>query len=112
MAPKIQNGTTAAKNAKVAPTHALTIVAEWIEGKPITAEVEVPYENPEPGPRGYRVHVVDFDATMGRWRPPVRLPVTVARTPDLEDPALHAQNVYAIVMRTLARFEFALGRNV
>ena len=26
------------------------------------------------------------------------------------DPRFHAQNVYAIVMRTLAQFEFALGR--
>src|SRR5918993_1424458 len=30
----------------------------------------------------------------------------------LEDPRFHAQNVYAIIMRTLARFEFALGRRV
>src|SRR5262249_8804805 len=28
----------------------------------------------------------------------------------LGDPHFHAQNVYAIIMRTLARFEFALGR--
>jgi hypothetical protein len=112
MAPQIQNGSAGAKKAKIAPTHELTIVAEWIDGQPITASVEVPYENPEPGPRGYRVHVVDFDATMDRWRRPVRLPVQVAKKPDVEDAALHAQNVYAIVMRTLARFEFALGRNV
>jgi hypothetical protein len=30
----------------------------------------------------------------------------------LGDPGFHAQNVYAIVMRTLARFEFALGRRI
>ena len=30
----------------------------------------------------------------------------------LDDPKFHAQNVYAIVMRTLAQFEFALGRRV
>jgi hypothetical protein len=30
----------------------------------------------------------------------------------LSDPGFHAQNVYAIVMRTLARFEYALGRRV
>jgi len=30
----------------------------------------------------------------------------------LNDPHFHAQNVYAIVMRILARFEFALGRRV
>ena len=28
----------------------------------------------------------------------------------LSDPRFHAQNVYAIVMRTLLHFEFALGR--
>lgn len=30
----------------------------------------------------------------------------------LSNPHFHAQNVYAIIMRTLARFEFALGRHV
>src|SRR6185503_2322557 len=30
----------------------------------------------------------------------------------LRDPSFHAQNVYATVMRTLSRFEFALGRRV
>ena len=30
----------------------------------------------------------------------------------LSDPRFHAQNVYAIAMRILARFEFALGRRV
>src|SRR5262249_31962519 len=30
----------------------------------------------------------------------------------LKDPQFHAQNVYAIIMRTLARFESALGRRV
>src|SRR6185436_6589030 len=30
----------------------------------------------------------------------------------LGDPRFHQQNVYAIVMKTLARFEFALGRRV
>jgi len=28
----------------------------------------------------------------------------------LQDPRFHAQHVYAIAMRTLAQFEFALGR--
>jgi hypothetical protein len=30
----------------------------------------------------------------------------------IRDPQFHQQNVYAIIMRTLARFEFALGRRV
>ena len=30
----------------------------------------------------------------------------------LANPAFHGQNIYALVMRTLARFEYALGRRV
>jgi len=112
MAAQTSSTAAGATRAKIVPTQELRIVAEWLDGDPVSADVEVPYEQPEPGPRGYRVHVVDFDATTGRWRAPVHIPVTVARKPDIEDPSLHAQNVYAIVMRTLARFEFALGRNV
>ena len=101
---------TATSRAKIVPTHSLEVVAEWIDGQPIRAQVEVPFEIVDPGPRGYRVHVVDFDATTGKWNPPAQLVTT--RGLNIEDPAFHAQNVYAIVMRTLARFEFALGRNV
>ena len=45
-------------------------------------------------------------ATATRWADP--LPAGAVD----ESPAFHAQNVYALVMRTLARFEFALGRRV
>ena len=31
----------------------------------LTATVEVPHEALGPGPRGYRVHVVDYDTTHG-----------------------------------------------
>ena len=89
------------------------------------------------GPRGYRVNVIDFDTSTrtplrachteaGRERPVQgsrsrsgRMPTasSAKRPPGydkrlLSDPKFHAQNVYAIVMRTLARFEFALGRRV
>jgi hypothetical protein len=37
---------------------------------------------------------------------------TKSDTQLLNDPHFHCQNVYALVMRTLARFEFALGRRV
>lgn len=94
---------------KLTPTRELKIVAEWMEGQPVWAKAEVPQEAVEPGPRGYRVHVVDYDASTKKFHPPVTLPV---ETTHIGDPALHAQNVYAIVMRTLSRFEFALGRNV
>lgn len=92
----------------------------------LTAEVDVPAEQLAPGPRGYRVHVIDYDASSRRLYAPLEYPPArpgagrwpadpAAPVPDdvvLGDPGFHAQNVYAVVMRTLARFEFALGRRV
>lgn len=101
--------TTQRAKGKITPTRELNIVAEWISGQPVWAKVDVPHEAAAPGPRGYRVHVIDYDATTKRFNPPVTLP---ARSNDIGNPTVHAQNVYAIVMRTLSRFEFALGRNV
>jgi hypothetical protein len=95
--------------------------------KILTTEVEVPAEELAPGPRGYRVHVVDYDTSTGTlYMPREYDPLKDGQYPDpykeraaradnlelLDDPQFHAQNVYAIVMRTLARFEFALGRRV
>jgi hypothetical protein len=87
-------------------------------GRMLTASVEVPAEDLEPGPRGYRVQVIDFDASTSTLYKPMARKASVdpfRDTPDKEllaNPDFHAQNVYAIVMRTLARFEFALGRRV
>lgn len=92
----------------------------------LTAEVDVPAEELAPGPRGYRVHVIDYDASSGLLYAPLEYGAADPRSDDwhqnpaaavpdatiLGDPGFHAQNVYAIVMRTLARFEFALGRRV
>lgn len=117
-------------------TRKLTIIAQDpavrdVNGQILTAEIEVPVEDLEPGPRGYRVHVVDFDAStntlyrpleLNSGRDPYHVPFFegVGTEQDyqeynerlLTEPGFHAQNVYAIVMRTLARFEFALGRRV
>ncbi|MHB8877119.1 MAG: hypothetical protein ACYC8T_25770, partial [Myxococcaceae bacterium] len=92
-------------------------------GSPLTAVVDIPAEELLPGPRGYRVHVVDYDASSRVLYPPAQL--GGSRTPWIRDPGrpvdgatitgdprFHARNVYAIVMRTLARFELALGRRV
>src|SRR5687768_16830233 len=86
-------------------------------GRILTAPVTVPWEDLEDGPTGHRVHVVDFDASTGTlYRPP---PATAGDFPDpannaaiLGDPGFHAHNVYTLVMRTVGRFEFALGRRV
>lgn len=93
----------------------------------LRAEVEVPYEPLAPGPRGYRVQVIDYDASTNvMYKPPGQSldaqPDGGGDCPDplkdasdvqlLSDPRLHALNVYAIIMRTLARFESALGRRI
>jgi hypothetical protein len=113
------------------------------EGRILTAEAVVPVDRLEPGPRGHRFHVVDYDAasqelvdpapdlcdpdTQGpdrQWTrrdayvPPDSAEDEAERFPDgynaalLSDPAFRAQNVYAIAARTLAAFEFALGRRI
>jgi hypothetical protein len=116
-------------------TRKLTIIAQdpsvEIRGKILTSEVEIPAEQLAPGPCGYRVNVIDYDTSTntlyqqakypslsnGASADPFRLDQSKKRPKNydrrlLQDPRFHAQNVYAIIMRTLARFEFALGRRV
>jgi hypothetical protein len=105
-----------------------------IAGRLVFAQIDLPYEDLAPGPVGYRVRVVDFDASANALYAPfhpmpdrdgVPQDKYAYTGPDtdtkackawenqlLADPAFHAQNVYAIVMRTLGLFEFALGRRV
>ncbi|PND26042.1 hypothetical protein [Sinorhizobium sp. M4_45] len=105
----------------------LSIIAQdpsvRIDGRIVTASIDVPAEELLSGPRGYRVAVVDYDVTANALYQPAYLPSGLAgeyhdpfeNAPDetlLSDPRFHAQNVYAIAMRILARFEFALGRRV
>lgn len=107
-------------------TRKLTIVAQdpsvrtGKAGRILTAEVDIPHEDVTGGPRGYRVHVIDYDATSDTLYQPLAHKAYRAGDPFqnptnhtiLTDPAFHSQNVYAIVMRTLARFEHVLGRRV
>jgi hypothetical protein len=86
-------------------------------GAIVTSTISIPYEDLEPGPMGYAVHVIDYDATTQTIYRPVVVPpddyLPAPRSSDIEgDPAFHALNAYALVMRTLSRFEFALGRRV
>ncbi|MBX5483280.1 MAG: hypothetical protein IRZ16_15770 [Myxococcaceae bacterium] len=108
-------------------TRTLTVIAQdpsvTLRGQPVTAQVEVPAEALGPGPCGYRVHVIDYDATADVLYP-AWTPATGADADNgdpfagaspkaaIDDPRFHQQNVYALVMRTLARFEQALGRRV
>jgi hypothetical protein len=120
MAPKM----AAAPAAELPRTRTLTIVAQdpavrGKDGRILTACVTIPAEILAPGPRGYRVHVVDYEASAKTFYRPLRYPedgsdpfMKVSDGRILNDPGFHCQNVYAIAMRTLARFEFALGRRV
>ena len=89
------------------------------KGKALTTQIEIPAEDLSPGPRGYRVHVIDYDSSTDTFYAPPQYddPVDGCYTDPFEelaahgrtdellaDPKFHSQNVYAIVMRTLARF--------
>jgi hypothetical protein len=114
----------------------LTVIAQdpsiKFRGQILTTELTVPAEELLAGPCGYRVNVIDYDASTGTLYKPMiygrsldgkyedpfafkqsrRTSVRARRLQQrlLGDPRFHAQNVYAIAMRTLAQFEFALGR--
>lgn len=88
-------------------------------GSALTTTVSVVAERLERGPKGHRVHVVDYDAsadTFYRARPTRIEEDPYAKVTDIEklvrDPYFHQQNVYAITMATLRTFESALGRPV
>src|SRR5688500_591477 len=59
-------------------TRRLTIVAQdpsvRVDGKILTTEVDLPAEEIAPGPRGYRVQVVDYDTSSGFLYQPLDYP--------------------------------------
>ncbi len=91
------------------------------DGSILMAAIEVPAEDLVAGPIGYRVQVVDYDASSADYHGAHALPASYAAEPKawskgadkiVDDYRFHAQNAYALVMKTLARFEFALGRRI
>lgn len=91
------------------------------DGKILMSRINIPQEALAPGPIGYRVQVVDYDTTAERFHGSHSLPSRFDDEPQtwkegkhsiLSDYRFHAQNVYALVMKTLARFEYALGRRI
>lgn len=89
----------------------------YADGQIVTADISLPWEDLINGPMGYAVYVIDYDATSGvMYRPALppadRVEPTGTVGDLLQDPNFHALNAYAIVMRTLLRFEFALGRRI
>jgi len=92
------------------PTRKLTIIAQdpsvRAGGRILRSLVELPAERIEPGPAGSRIFVAGPAALDGDAF------ATAADAELLADRRFHAQNLYAIVMRTLGCFEFALGRRM
>ncbi|WZP01223.1 hypothetical protein EP7_005619 (plasmid) [Isosphaeraceae bacterium EP7] len=121
---KLSTRTLEAKSMTPTATRKLTIIAQDPmvkdrDGTILTTQVSIPAEELAGGPWGYRVQVIDYDAssrTLYKAAPPLK----DGKDPFLDasdekllgDPGFHSQNVYAIVMRILSRFEFALGRRV
>src|SRR5262245_1093568 len=92
-------------------TRRLTVIAQdpsiKRHGKIVTARIAVPYENLREGPWGHRVQVVDYDASLDRFRVPDSIDQKVEDPYEgkdagrlIGDPEFHAWNSYAIVMAT------------
>lgn len=119
-------------DAVLPPSYTMTVVAQdpsvtSIKARILTAEVRVPADRLEPGPRSHRFHVVDYDASQAKLRPPAALASDKAKPSGWgyrdrfakaadqvlrTDYGFHAQNTYAIAARTLASFEASLGRRL
>ncbi len=70
-----------------------------------------------PGPVGEYLEVLDFDPASNCWYEPVDLnhPELLGQdglAPSEGNPQFHQQMVYAVIMKTIAHFEQALGRSV
>ena len=107
------------------PERWMTVIAQdpsvTKDGHILMARVAVPAEDLRDGPVGYRVQVVDYDSTSRRFLGAHALPANYEAEPKawregrpslVTDTRFHAQNAYALVMKTLSRFEFALGRRI
>lgn len=109
-----------------AKTRPLTIIAQDTavldqSAKPLLTTVNIPAEQLAPGPSGYRIRVIDYDASTGTLYEPENpagdgyyIDHFADRDADelVQNPKFHQQNVYAIAMKILGNFEFALGRHV
>jgi hypothetical protein len=77
--------------------------------------IDVRWEELKPGPVGDYLEVVDVDPATGVCYAPVdlnhALPLSQGGlSPSESDPQFHQQMVYAVAMKTIAHFEYALGR--
>jgi hypothetical protein len=77
--------------------------------------INVPYEDVGAGPAGGYLKVIDYDASNKCYYDAVDLDdpyilVQGGLDPSESDPRFHQQMVYAVAMKTIKNFEFALGR--
>lgn len=105
------------------PTRKLTIFAldpaVKVRGRILRTQIEIPNESLDPGPRGSRVHIVDCDSSHDTFQSPIACRESI-RDPFehrsdaelLDSREFHSWMTYGIVMKTLARFEYALGRRI
>ncbi len=112
------------------PTRKLTVFAldpsVKSGGKILRTQIEIPNESLEAGPRGHRAFVIDYDSGTDEFRRPSlakALFAGVTGAPNdpfarwsdsalLRSPDFHAFMTYGVVMKTLSRFEYALGRRL
>ena len=107
------------------PITQLTVLAQdpsiLVNGQALTITVPVPSASLAPGPKSFRIHVIDYDSSEDKYYAPysLRPTSTVDRYINatsiaqlVADRDFHAQNVYGHVATTLAQFESALGRHV
>jgi hypothetical protein len=79
--------------------------------------LKVPWENVDFGPSGEYLEVVDIDPASNVFYPPVDLDDNFLLAqdglpPSEGSPQFHQQMVYAVVMKTIENFEYALSRKV
>lgn len=97
---------------ETAVVNSVTISIPW-EKHPDNPELD----GPAPGPVGEYVEVIDYDPASECIYAPVDLnnPYILAEQglpPSDGDPQFHQQMVYAVAMKTITNFEYALGRLV
>jgi hypothetical protein len=78
---------------------------------------KIKWENVFPGPVGEYVEVIDVDPASNCYYEPVDLDSKLVLgqqglPPSEGNPLFHQQMVYAVVMKTIRHFEFALGRKL
>jgi hypothetical protein len=93
--------------------------ADPMLGRMAATRITIDIENEplEQGPKGSRIHVIDYDGPHKQYYAAVNLnePAILMQgglDPSESDPRFHQQMVYAVAMKVVENFEFALGRRI